>query len=100
MSKRRPAEWDGLARFNLARARSALIDADALFEEGHHIGAVRRLMRAGAATSNALKAIEARPTLVPPRPKPPTNMRTWGFRWKHSGWVLRVQLLHYRVKST
>ena len=56
-------------------------------------------MRAGAATSNALKAIEARPALVPPPPKPRPRMRTWGFRWKHWGWVLRVQLVHYRVGS-
>jgi hypothetical protein len=69
MSKRRPAEWDGLPRFNLARARTALIDADALFEDGHLIGAVGPRRGARAAPTHPPQAIEARPTLVPLPPK-------------------------------
>ena len=97
MSKRRPTEWEARARCNLARARSALVDADALFEDGHHITAVRRLMRAGAATTNALKALESRPTPVVRRERPVTKTRSWGFRLKRAGWVLRVHLIHYKV---
>lgn len=98
MSKRRPTEWEALARFNLARARSALVDADSLFEGGHHITAIRRLMRAGAATSNALKAIESRPAPVR-REKPVARPRSWGFRLKGRGWVLRVHLVHWKVDT-
>ncbi|MEA2682272.1 MAG: hypothetical protein QOK05_600 [Chloroflexota bacterium] len=100
MSKRRPTEWEARARFNLARARSALVDADALFEDGHHITAARRLMRAGAATTNALKAIESRPTPVARRERPLAKTRSWGFRVKRAGWVLRIHLIHYKVLTT